>query len=220
MPVSARPAAPPAPDTEAIWHEFHDALLAFIDRRVRSRETAEDILQEVMLRIHRSAAGVERAESVGGWVYAIARNAIADHYRRASVRRELARGSDLDPGAVEEPEADPAHVRGELAVCVAPLLERLSPSYREALTLTEIDGLTQEEAAARVGLSLSGMKSRVQRARRELRQVLARCCELELDARGGLTGFEPRNGECQCGSARSDPSGRASAGLARSSCCG
>jgi RNA polymerase sigma-70 factor (ECF subfamily) len=198
MSVSATgPAA--APDAEAIWREFHEGLLGFISRRVPSREIAEDILQDVMLRIHRSAAGVEQAEAVAAWVHAIARNAIADHYRSTSVRRELAGGTEIDPEAVGEPDADPPDVRGELAACIAPLLRRLSPSFREALTLTELEGLTQEEAAARVGLSLSGMKSRVQRARRQLRQVLVQCCEVDHDVRGGLTGYRPRRGSCECG---------------------
>jgi len=197
MSVSAKgPTA--ALDTEAIWREFHEGLLGFISRRVPSRETAEDILQDVMLRIHRSADGVERAEAVGAWVHAIARNAIADHYRRTSVRRELAPGSEIDSEAVSEPEPDAPEVRGELAACVSPLLRRLSPSFREALALTELEGLTQEEAAARVGLSLSGMKSRVQRARRQLKQVLVQCCEVELDIRGGVTGYRPRRGSCEC----------------------
>lgn len=197
MPVSAtRPAA--AADAEAVWREFHDALLGFISRRVRSRETAEDILQDVMLRIHRSAAEIERAEAVGAWVHAITRNAIADHYRRASIRRESPAGSVLDPDAVGEPDADPPDVRGELAACIAPLLSRLRPTFREALTLVELEGLTQEEAAERVGLSLSGMKSRVQRARRELRQLLVQCCEVEADVRGGLVGYRPRRGSCEC----------------------
>lgn len=186
-----------AADAEAIWREFHEALLGFISRRVPSRETAEDILQDVMLRIHRSAAGIERADAVGAWVHAIARNAIADHYRSASVRRELAGESEIE--AVPEPEADPPDVRGELAACIAPLLRELTPSFREALTLTELEGLTQEEAAARADLSLSGMKSRVQRARRQLKQVLVRCCEVELDVRSGLTGYRPRRGSCECG---------------------
>jgi RNA polymerase sigma-70 factor (ECF subfamily) len=188
-----------APDAEAMWREFHEGLLGFISRRVTSRETAEDILQEVMLRIHRSAAGVERAEAVGAWIYSIARNAIVDHYRSASVRRERAAGSEFDAEAIGEPGADRPDVRGELAACIAPLLKRLSPSFQEALALTELEGLTQEEAAARVGLSLPGMKSRVQRARRQLKHALVQCCEVELDVRGGLTDYRPRRGSCECG---------------------
>jgi RNA polymerase sigma-70 factor (ECF subfamily) len=187
-----------APDAEAIWREFHEGLLAFVSRRVGSRETAEDILQDVMLRIHRTAAGIERAEAVGAWVHTIARNAIADHYRSASVRREAASGSDVDPEAVAEPEADSPDVRGELSACVSPLLTQLNPSFREALTLTEIDGLTQAKAAERLGISLSGMKSRVQRGRRQLKQVLVQCCEVEFDSRGDLSEYRPRHGSCDC----------------------
>jgi RNA polymerase sigma-70 factor, ECF subfamily len=199
MSVSATPRFV-APDAEAIWGEFHEGLLGFVMRRVGSRETAEDIVQEVMLRIHRRAGGIERAEAIGAWVHTIAKNAITDHYRSARVRRELATGSEIDPEAVEEAEGDAPDVRGELAECVAPLLSRLPEIYRQALTLTELQGLTQAEAAARIGLSLSGMKSRVQRARRQLRHVLVQCCEVEHDVRGGLTGYRPRRGSCECGS--------------------
>jgi RNA polymerase sigma-70 factor, ECF subfamily len=197
MSVSAS-TAPSSIDTETIWREFHDGLLAFIGRRVRSRETAEDILQEVMLRIHRQAAGLETTEAVGAWVHTIARNAIVDHYRRASVRRELTTGAEIDPRTVEINEAEAPDGRAELAACVAPLLKRLPTTYREALTLTELEGFTQDQAAGRVGLSLSGMKSRVQRGRAQLRQVLLDCCEVELDRRRGVADYRPRRGACGC----------------------
>jgi RNA polymerase sigma-70 factor (ECF subfamily) len=197
MSVSAQRAAVEV-DAEAIWQQFHEGLLGFINRRVRSHEAAEDILQEVMLRIHRQAAGIERAEAVGAWVHAIASNAIADHYRSAQVRRELATGTELDPEAGGEPEAEAPDLRSELATCIAPLLKRLPVIYREALTLTEFEGLTQAEAAARTGLSLSGMKSRVQRARRQLKRVLVDCCEVELDRRRSVSGYRPRRGSCGC----------------------
>lgn len=190
---------PTARDAEAIWEEFHEGLLGFVQRRVGSRETAEDIVQEVMLRVHRQVGGIERAEAVGAWIHTIARNAITDHYRSAIVRRELASGGEVVPEAIAEPEPDSPDVRGELAACVAPLLTRLPDTYREALTLTELEGLTQAEAAHRLGLSVTGMKSRVQRGRRQLKQVLIQCCAVERDVRGGLTDYRPRHGSCECG---------------------
>lgn len=196
MSVSTPP--PVVPDAEAIWREFHEALLGFINRRVGSRDTAEDILQEVMVRIHRHAAGVERAEAVGAWVHQIARHAIADHYRRARIRREVAAGIDVDEDVAGASETEGRDVRAELAACIAPLLRRLPAGYREALTLTEVEGLTQAEAAARAGLSASGMKSRVQRARRQLKRVLMECCEVELDGRRGVTSYRPRRASCDC----------------------
>lgn len=186
-----------APDSEAIWRAFHDRLLAFIGRRVRSPEIAEDILQEVMLRIHRHADELEQVDAVGAWVYRIARNAITDHYRRANNHRERLAGIEVDPEAIE-PRADSPDVRAELADCISPLVHLLPVIYREALTLCEFEGLSQADAAARVGLTVSGMKSRVQRARRQLKQVLLQCCDVELDARSGIAGYRRRNTSCGC----------------------
>jgi RNA polymerase sigma-70 factor, ECF subfamily len=197
MSVSAQPE--PAPlDAEAIWQEFHRRLLGFIARRVSDRGTAEDILQEVIIRVHRHAAEVERAPAVGAWVHRIARNAIADHYRRAPVRRERPSGLALDSEEDRGPEPASGELRGELAACLGPLLERLPAIHREALMLTELEGLTQARAAARLGLSNSGMKSRVQRARVELRKLLTACCQVEQDSRGDISGYTPHRGACDC----------------------
>lgn len=184
-----------ARDSEALWRAFHDRLLAFIRRRVRSPEVAEDVLQEVMLRIHRHADELEQVDAVGAWVYRIARNAITDHYRRASNHREVLAGIEVDPEVIE-PEADEPDVRAELADCIRPLADQLSATYREALLLCEFEGLSQAEAATRVGLTVSGMKSRVQRARRQLKQVLLQCCDVELDARSGIAGYRRRSSSC------------------------
>ena len=190
---------------EAAWRELHDQLLGFIARRVRTREDAEDILQEVMLRIHRSSGELEHVERVTGWIYRIAGNAIIDYYRKPA-RREVPAGWQLD---VEEPsgsesaplsdEPETPELRGELARCLRPLIQRLPGSYRQALVLTELEGATQAEAAARLGLSVSGMKTRVQRARGRLKDLLLDCCHVELDRRRGVSGYRSRRGQCQCG---------------------
>jgi RNA polymerase sigma-70 factor (ECF subfamily) len=189
--------------------EMRDRLLAFIARRVRTQEDAEDVLQEVMLRIHRHSGELQHADRVGGWIYRIASNAIVDHYRRPS-RREVPSGEGSD---VPEPEvADAAAVSGhagteelrrELAGCLAPLIEQLPAIYREALELTELAGITQTEAAARLGISVSGMKARVQRARAQLKEQLLDCCHVQLDARRRVTDVQSRGVTCgTCGPAR------------------
>ena len=181
-----------------MWHDFHRGLLRFISRRVPDRDSAEDILQEVMLRIHRHVGELERAPAIGAWVFQIARNVIADHYRTASVRRERAVGTEVEPAEPLLFEPAEADLRSELASCLGPLLEQLPAIYREALELTELEGLTQAAAAKRLGLSDSGMKSRVQRARDQLKALLVDCCEIELDRRGGVMSYEPRPGRCEC----------------------
>jgi RNA polymerase sigma-70 factor, ECF subfamily len=193
-------------DAEAIWRDFHGRLLGFIARRVPDGDIAEDILQDVMLRIHRHAGELEHAPALSAWVHQIARNAITDHYRRAPVRRERPAGFDLDREEQVLPEPISAELRSELAECLGPLLGRLPAKQREALTLTELEGLTQASAAARLGLSTSGMKSRVQRARAQLKQLLDACCEIDLDRRGDITSYQSRRGPCDCrtGDCRAD----------------
>lgn len=196
MPVTvAEPSS--APDADASWRELRESLFAFIRRRVRTREAAEDILQDVMLRIHRHAGTVKDTTAIAAWVHRVTRNAIADHYRSGPVRRELVT-SEVEPKPIDESDGDGSHPRSELASCVAPLLNQLPARYREALTLTELGGLSQAEAANRAGLSLSGMKSRVQRARVQLKRLLLDCCEVEFDRRGAVTDYRPRREPCEC----------------------
>jgi len=197
--VSVSPKRRSAPlGADAVWRDFHARLLGFIVRRVGDRASAEDILQDVMLRIHCHAGELEHTSAVGAWVHQIARNAIADYYRSASVRRERPSGIDLDSREPVVFEATSGELRSELAACLGPLLERLPPLHREALALTELEGLTQASAAARLGLSTSGMKSRVQRGRAQLRELLSACCEIELDRRGGVSSYRPLGGPCDC----------------------
>ena len=173
----------PVADTAQVWQDFNQSLLSFIARRVRDRDTAEDILQEVMLRIHRHAGDLEEPSAVAAWVHQIARNAITDHYRRAAHRREQAAGIELGDDRALEVDADDGIARSEIAACLRPLLDELPAGHREALALTELGDLSQVDAARQLGISTSGMKSRVQRGRAQLRDLLVECCEINLDRR-------------------------------------
>ena len=88
---------------------------------------------------------------------------------------------------------DSSQLRTELAGCLRPMIERLSGEYRQAMILIDLEGLTQQEAAAQLGLSLSGMKSRVQRGRRQLKEMLEACCTIELDRRRGVADYDLRD---------------------------
>lgn len=188
------------PTTERIWREFGAQLRAFVQRRVADPDRAEDVLSEVLLRVHQNLHRVDDQEHLTRWVYRITRNAVIDEYRRLD--RERARIERVS-GAVPEAavrmseEDDPADVLNELATCMRPLLDGLSPEQRQAVQLTELDGLTQVQAAELEGVSLSGMKSRVQRGRHRLAELLGECCALTLDARGVPMDYAAPTG-CEC----------------------
>lgn len=173
------------------WRDLEAKLRPFIARRVRAEADVDDVVQDVFLRMQRGLAGLRDDERFGPWVYQVARSAIADH-QRAAVRHPLANGAPPEEEAPLPEDEDDGAVERELAAYVAPFVAMLPSPYREALTLTELEGLTQKDAAAMLGISVSGMKSRVQRGRHQLRKALDDCCHIALDARGRVVSCEPR----------------------------
>jgi len=184
-------------DTAGIWSDVHQGLHAFIAKRVADDVQADDILQEVFLRVHRQLGRLNDPDRVVAWLYQIARNAIVDYHRAPGRRREQPVGLSGDMELIT-PRSLPAddqsgRLRTELAACLRPMLDRISKDYREAVTLVELEGLTHQAAAKRLGLSVSGMKSRVQRGRKQLKQMLQDCCLIQLDCRGGVADYELRD---------------------------
>jgi RNA polymerase sigma-70 factor, ECF subfamily len=182
-------------DTKVLWSEFHRPLGAFLARRVRRDADVDDLLQEVFVRIHRRIDTLAQAERVDAWIFQIARNALIDFERVRATRNDARQPRTEEIEAMAVPVPEPEEGQGELAACLRPMIATLPEPYREALRLTEIEGLTQAEAASRAGVSLSGMKSRVQRGRERLKTLILDCCHIELDARGGVMDCQPR---CTC----------------------
>ncbi len=179
------------PTVETLWASFASQLRNFIRSRVRDHAAAEDILQESFLKIHRKLSTLRSDQKVGAWIWRIVRNAIADHFRRD-------RPNDPLSGEVQiaaESDAD----LPDLACCLRKFVDQLTPAHREALLMTAWDGVPQTALAKRLGLSASGAKSRVQRARAELKDLLAACCRFELDRRGNLLEATPRQQPCAGG---------------------
>ena len=185
-----------------LWRDLHERLHSFIGRRIGDPHAAEDIAQEVLLRLHRSIGDLRVEDRLDAFAYRIARNAIIDHYRwRASARETPAEPDDLvttiDADGESDPDPDADGARQELARCLAPLIRQLPEPYREALMLTDLGKLSQVEAAEIVGLSVPGMKARVQRARAQVHELLTVCCEVALDDSRHITDVR-RTGPCAC----------------------
>jgi RNA polymerase sigma-70 factor, ECF subfamily len=176
------------PTTEAVWEEFNTGLKQFILKRVPDDPSAEDILQDVFLKIHTRIGGLRESDKLQGWIYQIARNAITDYYRTQKFTTNL-------PEMAYVPEDPFDDVVSDLLPFVKKLVDNLPHDYRQALILTEYEGLTQRELAERLGISISGAKSRVQRAREKVKQMLLKCCHFEFDGLGRIIAYEPN---CDC----------------------
>jgi RNA polymerase sigma-70 factor (ECF subfamily) len=198
--ASGRPAYAERPRTGGhamtpVYLALRDGLRRFVARRVRP-EHVDDLVQDILLRMHERAGELHDEARLPGWAFRIAQSVVVDHHRRK--RPEIA-GADPEREA-DDGESDAASDRGNVNEIVAgwlrPMLALLPDEYEQAVELVDVEGLSQREYAERAGLSISGAKSRVQRGRRMLEEVVRACCDLELDARGNVIGYERRN--CGC----------------------
>ncbi len=183
-----------AAETEAVWRAFFKPLRAFVSRRVYRAEDADDILQEVFVRIHRRLGSLRQKDYLSAWLFQITRNAIADHYR-SGPEQEQPLADDFDAPASADNDSEEQSGPSELSACVVPMIAALPEKYRDALIMTDLNGMTQQEAASHIGVSLSGMKSRVQRGRKQIKDMLLTCCRVELDRLGGVVDFAPRDND-------------------------
>jgi RNA polymerase sigma-70 factor (ECF subfamily) len=200
MTMTLNSAADRGTNLETIWAEVGASMERFVRRRINDPHQADDVVADVMLRIHQNLGSLDDQERVTAWVFRIARNAITDHYRRTGRRREILT-DELEPAADESADAwldDQDATLAELASCIRPLVDALPADYRRALELTDLDGHSQAEAARIEGISLSGMKSRVQRGRRQFATLVKQCCDVTTDSRGELVDFTFRADGCGC----------------------
>ncbi len=160
----------------------------FVERRVAPHDV-DDVMQEILQRVHAGADDLDDDTRFVAWLHRVARNAIIDHHRRDARRDARHEAFAAEP---RDDAAEQADAVASLSRFVRAFIEMLPTPYREALQLTELDGLTMREAAEREGVSISGMKSRVQRGRRLLRELFEACCEIALDARGRVVEYTPR----------------------------
>lgn len=178
-------------EARGAWQEIESHLRPYLARRVASPSDVDDLVQDIFVRMHQSLPGLQDGERFGAWVYRIARNAIVDRARRQARRPTVGWSDELEPPADSSPAVD--DLQSDLAECVALFVGRLASPYREAITLTELQGLPHRQAAEMLGISVSGMKSRVQRGRSMIRDMFKACCEISVDCRGRVVDCEPRN---------------------------
>jgi RNA polymerase sigma-70 factor (ECF subfamily) len=179
----------------APWRDIEGRLRPFVARRVPDADV-DDVMQDVFVRMQRGLPGLRDDQRLGAWLFQVARSAIAEH-GRSRARHPLPGEREVPEGEAPPVDDDDREAARDLSACIARFVARLPSPYREAVTLVELEGLTAREAAELAGISVSGMKSRVQRGRAQLRVMFEECCAIALDARNKVVGFAPRD---RCGS--------------------
>jgi RNA polymerase sigma-70 factor (ECF subfamily) len=182
---------------DVAWDETLRRLRAYIGRRIGDLQVAEDITQDVITRSI-AAGALERVDNPIAWLYRSASNAVVDYHRTRRDHVPINESMLDDQPSVGSGE--PNDATRELARCVQPMVARLDPIYRDAVAQVDLDGRPQASVARESGVSLSGMKSRVQRGRRQLLTMITECCTVNSDSRGTPTEVTPRTSSADPGS--------------------
>lgn len=176
-----------------VLEEMTIPLKGFIRKRVANEQDVEEITQNVLLKIFNGVNTLKNNNRINAWIYQITRNAIIDYYRKSNKPVEFV---ELYEELAEEPYED-QNSNKEIAGCLKAMIENLPDKYKQAILLTEYKHLTYKELGELLGLSISGAKSRVQRARKILKETLASCCSLEFDSMGNIIDYRHNTSECK-----------------------
>ena len=175
---------------ESIWNEYHKQLLMFILKWVSDKDTAEDILQNVFMKILSRINSLKDNTKIKNWLFQITRNTIIDHFRESKVSENIP--SDLQ----EEDDEINNDIIEEVGNWISPFIRSLPEKYQEALYLSEIKGMSQKDLAAHLGISYTGAKSRVQRGKKMLKEKLTQCCIFHTDKYGNIMDYDHKKNSC------------------------
>ena len=175
---------------DTTWSELRSLLTKYVRTKV-DVDVSEDLVHDILLRVLQNEDALSDAENPLAWIYTVAKNRITDHYRKQSNTDAKNDVSDIEI-KVTDPEYMSNSFDHDFAECLRPLANRLEPKYKEALLLTDFNEIKQADAAERMGISVSGMKSRVQRGRTKLREELLACCAIEKDRFGNVIDYKQK----------------------------
>lgn len=170
--------------TENIWDNFHNELFNFIKKRVKDTDTSKDILQDIFIKIHLKLDTLNNQDKLTSWLYQITRNSILDYTKKHKPQSEF-----VDEFSALM-EVQPSNFNNEISPCMLRLINDLPENYKDAIEQTDLGQLSQKEYAEKSGITYSGAKSRIQRARQQLHLLFKNCCRIHSDIYGNIVDYE------------------------------
>ncbi len=181
-------------NTQVIWNEFSGQIRSYLLGKVKQADDADDLLQEIFIKIHNKLGDLKDEKKLAPWIYQIVRNSLTDYYRKNRLET-----SEFDEESIlmdsEEPPDDiySACVSG----CLKVFIDRLPEKYRGPLVLSDIKELKQKDIAEQMNLSYSGLKSRVQRGREMIKDMFVDCACVSRDSSGNILDVNPGDESCE-----------------------
>jgi RNA polymerase sigma-70 factor, ECF subfamily len=179
-------------ELDQLYTDFKGVLFSYIKSKVSNLHDAEDILHDTFIKIAANLDSVNRSEKLRSWIFTVTRNNIMDYYRKkngGSVNIAL-----TDEVSGEPPEEEYNDITKGLDCCLMNFLNQLPAEYRSILIDVELNGAKQKDLVDKYELAYPSIRSRVQRGREKLKQILLNCCNVEWDNRGNVLEVQKKNG--------------------------
>jgi len=176
-----------------IVNNFDQHMSNLICKKVKHQDHCHDILQEVYIKVMHNMDKISNASNVRSYLLRMADNAVTDHYRS----KDGTSSNEVDDDVLMAEEYDYPDASLQLAdCCLRPMIEQLEPIYRDALIMTELNGLSQKQYADEAGISVTNVKIRVHRAKQKLKEIIQACCTYHFDKYGNIVAVEKKTGRC------------------------
>lgn len=173
-----------------IWQNYRSHLYALLRSKIDNTADVEDLLQEILIKTHQHLGDLKTDQKLKPWLFTLAHNTVIDFYRKRG-RQPKSETQDFEFWNEDDPVIEHA-----MADCIQPFIEALPSDTAALLKKIDIDGYSQKNYAAELGISYSTLKSRVQRGRTQLRKLFENCCELEMDRYGNIINYREVDGTC------------------------
>lgn len=178
-------------DLDLLWNELNKKLLQFINSKVNNIHDAEDILQDVFVKVYISIDQLEDKNKIHAWIYQITRNTIIDYYKK---KKDIATApEDMD---IEEVVDISDNMNDEITRCIEKMIFDLPDKYAQVYNLYEKESMKHKEIAKTLDISLSNSKVRLKRAKELFKEKLLICCDFEADRYGNIVDYKPK-GDCE-----------------------
>ena len=180
-----------------IWQLYSDQLLAYINKRVANSQDAEDLRQEVFLKIYNKLDTLDDLVKLESWLYQVTKNTIIDYYRK---KKDQPTKDDffLSLFADDEQDEDVNNMNEQLLRVLGDFIDDVSSKNKEAIQLYYLEHLDHQTISDKLGISVSASKMRVKRGKEELKQALFDCCDFKVDIYGNIVDMERKNSDCSC----------------------
>jgi len=182
---------------EQVWQDIHDPLKAFVAKKVNETSDVDDIVQDTFIKMRLNIDNLEDLSKINAWIYQIARNNINDHFRNKNKFSNQSPDelTNLELATEEDDEIKTLIQTKRFSDYTGLVINQLPEKYREAVYWVDIKGISQNELAEKLNISISGAKSRVQRGRQKIKELVLQCCDINADKYGNIVDYIPRNQE-------------------------